>query len=70
MRDEKEYIRDRITEYTKKNKESEARIQDFLKVNCFSELNECESLKTLEILFRIETFMYIEDGLKDTYERT
>lgn len=61
MRPEKEYICDRIREYTKDSKKSEARIEEFLKVNCLSTLEDCSSLKTLELLFRIETFMFIEE---------
>jgi hypothetical protein len=57
MRSEKEYICARIREYTKENKESESRILDFLKVNCLSALEDCSSLKALEFLFIIETFM-------------
>lgn len=60
MRSEKEYICDRIREYMKDNKKSESRISDFLKVNCLYSLEDCLSLKTLELLFRIETFMFIE----------
>jgi hypothetical protein len=60
MRSEKEYICDRIRDYTKHDKKSEDRILDFLKVNCLSSLEDCLSLKTLELLFRIETFMFFE----------
>lgn len=64
MRTEKEYMCDRIREYVEKYRESFNRIDDFMVDNCIIFLEEA-SLKSLEIIFRIETFMDVEKQVEN-----
>ncbi len=67
MRTEKQYICDRIWEYAEKDRESLKRVYDFMVVNCIHYLEEA-SLKALEFVFRIETFMDVEKQGKNKVE--
>jgi hypothetical protein len=51
-------LHEHIKNFTNKSKDSEKRIKKFLWVNGLSSLEDCKCLKTLNILFNIEEFMF------------
>ncbi len=57
-----EHLRQELKDYAESYEASEARVNEFLKVNCLSSLDDCKNRYALETLLAIDKMMLAQDA--------